>query len=184
MAHGSGRTSGGDDDERVGNFVDFLTFTETRFILVRTHLNSDGSFDHAWHHRGTWEITDDEIVRSWYHDHDEEEATLDRPTRLRKSYILATDDDLLVTHWADETGEDSGLDWMTRVSDPSLSLPPLGTWVEEFTDDNSGDLEIFTMTLEPDGMFTWSDEYPDGTWTLRAEWELDLDNYFINLKKR
>ena len=38
-----------------------------------------------------------------------------------------------------------------------------------------------TMTLEAGGAFTWSDEDPNGTWTLTAEWEVDLDNYFINL---
>ena len=37
------------------------------------------------------------------------------------------------------------------------------------------------MTLEAGGAFTWSAETPHGTWTMTAQWEVDLDNYFINL---
>ncbi|MCY4374613.1 MAG: Ig domain-containing protein [Spirochaetaceae bacterium] len=168
------------DDAPVGTFVDYLTFTETRFILVRSHFLMDGSFDHSWHHRGTWDINDEEVIRIWYHDHDERDDTDDILTELRKPYLLIGDDDLLINHWTDESGEDSNSDWMTRVTDPSLSLPPQSVWVREWYRDD-GWYDIDTMTLAADGTFTWSEQDPSGTWTLTAQWELDLDNYFINL---
>jgi hypothetical protein len=170
----------GDDGIR-GNFVDYLTFTKTRFIFVRSHFEMDGSLDDTWGHQGTWEITDQEVVRIWYHNHDNDDATDEILARLPKPYVLGSSgDDLIMNHWADETGEDMGSDWMTRVKDPSL-FPPVGTWVREWRSDEDDWYDIDTMTLASDGMFTWSEQDPGGTWTLTAEWELDLDNYFINL---
>ena len=169
------------DDERVGTWVDYLTFTETRYILIRAHFDMEGALDHQWQQRGTWEITDREIVRIWYHNHDDDDATDDVLTRLSKPYLLVGADDLIVNHWADESGEDMGSDRMTRVADPSLALPPAGVWVFEWHSDEDDWYDIMTMTLASDGTFTWSEEDPNGTWTLTAQWELDLANYFINL---
>ena len=171
-----------EDDMIVGTEVDFLTFTETRFILVRSYLHMDGSFDHSWHQRGTWRITDEEIVRIWYHDDDDDDETPAVLVEFPKSYYFSGDA-LFVHHWADTDVEDiaTNYDRMTRVVDASLSLPPLGVWVEEWHSDESDWYHISTMTLESDGTFTWSERNPHGTWTLTAEWELDLGNYFINL---
>ena len=166
------------DDER-GTRIDYLTFTETRFILVRSHFESDGSLDHSWQHQGTWEITDRDVVRIWYHNHDDDDDTEDIRIELRKAYVLVGDDDLIINHWADESGEDAGSDWMTRVSDASLSSAPLGVWVME--EDFGDGLEIFTMTVHDDGRFEYKEEFADGSWTLTARWDLDLDNYLINL---
>ena len=141
----------------------------------------DGTLDFADHQQGTWEITDEEIVRIWRHNHDDDDETDDIRTELRKPYFLVGDDDLFVNHWVDETGEDTHMDFMTRVSDPSLSLPPVGVWVREWHRDEDDWYDIDTMTLASDGTFTWSEQDPGGTWTLTAEWELDLVNYFINL---
>ncbi len=171
-----------DDDAPVGTFVDYLTFTETRFILVRSHFLMDGSFDHKWHHRGTWDINDEEVIRIWYHNHDDRDDTDDILTELRKPYLLIGDDDLLINHWADESGDDRGSDRMTRVADPSLALPPVGIWVFEWHSDADHWYDIMTMTLASDGTFTWSEQNPDGTWTLTAQSEVDLDNNFINLR--
>ncbi len=171
-----------DDDAPVGTFVDYLTFTETRFILVRSHFLMDGSFDHTWHHRGTWDINDEEVIRIWYHNHDDRDDTDDILTELRKPYLLIGDDDLLINHWADESGDDRGSDRMTRVADPSLARPPNGAWVFEWHSDEDHWYDIMTMTLASDGTFTWSEQNPDGTWTLTAQSEVDLDNNFINLR--
>ena len=172
-----------DDGELTGTWVAFLTFTETRFIFVRSHFHMDGTFYYAWQHQGTWEITDQEIVRIWYHNDDDVDETPDVLLRLPKSYFFYGDK-LFVHHWADENVEDvaTNYDGMTRVVDASLSLPPLGIWEREQYEDESDWFEIETMTLKPDGRFTLSVQDPNGTWTLTAEWELDLDNYFINLK--
>ena len=71
---------------------------------------------------------------------------------------------------------------MTRVADASLALPPVGVWVFEWHSDEDDWYDIMTMTLASDGTFTWSEEDPNGTWTLDVpRWELDLANYFINL---
>lgn len=170
-----------EDDERVGTWVDFLTFTKTRFILVRSHFDMEGSLRDSWQHQGTWEISDREMVRIWYRDHDDDGPGEPVLERLPKSYVLVGDDDLIVDHWAGEHPDDSATDWMTRVSDPALSLPPLGVWVREWYDDEGDWYDIDTMTLASDGTFTWSEQDPNGTWTLTAQWELDLGNYFINL---
>ena len=163
------------DDGFRGTLVDFLTFTETRFILVRSHFESDGSLDHSWQHQGTWEITDRDVVRIWYHNHDDDDDTEDILAELRKPYVLVGDD-LIINHWADESGEDTGSDWMTRVSDAWLSSEPLGVWVME--EDFGDGLEIFTMTVHADGRFEYKEEFADGSsWTLTATWDLDLDNY-------
>ena len=170
-----------EDEERLGNWVDYLTFTETRFILVRSHFATDGSLDHSWRHEGTWTITDRDVVRIWYHNHDDDDDTDDILAELRKPYSLVGDDELIINHWADESGEDMGLDRLTRVADSSLALPPGGVWVFEWHSDEDDWYDIMTMTLAPDGTFTWSEQNPDGTWTLTAQWDLDLANYFINL---
>ena len=176
----SGMNDWSEDDGREGIWVDFLTFTKMRFVLVRTHILADGSLDDTWAHHGTWEITDQEIIRIWYHNDDDDE-TPDVLVRFPKSYFFHGDE-LFVHHWADENVEGiaTNYDGMTRVVDASLSLPPLGVWVRDWYDDDW--FEIDTMTIESDGTFTWSTQDPNGTWTLMAEWELDLDNYFINLK--
>ena len=114
-----------------------------------------------------------------YQNHDDDDGTPEVIVRLPKSYFFAGGG-LLVHHWASD-GIEERYDRMTRVSDPSLSPAPLGSWVQEWLDDNTGELEIFTMTLDADGTFTWSEEFHYGTWTLAAKWQLDLDNYFINL---
>ena len=124
---------------------------------------------------------DEEIIRIWYHNHDDDDDTDDIRAELRKPYLLIGDDDLLINHWADESGEDTGSDRMTRVADPSLSLPPVGVWVREWHSDDDDWYDIDTLTLEPDGAFTWSERSPDGTYTLSAQWDFDPDNYFINL---
>jgi len=169
-------------DGREGIWVDYLTFTTTRFILLRSHILTDGSLDHVWEHHGTWEVTSRELVSIFYanqHDGDAPEGVL---VRQRKPYVLDGENDLIVNHWADIGGEDRAWDRMTRVSDPALSLPPLGVWVREWHSDENDWYDIDTMTLASDGTFTWSEQDPSGTWTLTAEWELDLGNYFINLK--
>ena len=125
----SGMNHWSEDDGREGIWVDFLTFTKTRFVLVRSHFLTDGSLDDTWSHRGTWEITaDQEITRIWYHnDDDDEDETPDVLARFPKSYLFHGDE-LLIHHWADENVEDlaTNYDRMTRVVDASLSLPPFG----------------------------------------------------------
>ena len=162
-----------EDDQIVGTWVDFLTFTKTRFILVRSHFDTGGNFEYAWKRSGEWEITDQEIVSIFYHNHDDNDDTPEIPIRLTKSYLLASDG-LLVHHWASSEPDEREYDRFTRVSDQHLSLPPLGVWVHH-------DVDIDTMTVNRDGTFVWSEQYTGGTWTLTAEWEVRLDNYFINL---
>ena len=170
-----------DDGLLRGTWVEYLTFTKSRYILIRSHFDMEGAFDYQWQQRGTWEIKDREIVRIWYHDHDENDATDDVRASLAKPYLLVGADDLIVNHWADESGDDSGSDRMTRVAAPSLALPPVSVWVFEWYSDEDDWYDIMTMTFASDGTFTWSEQNPDGTWTLTAQSELDLDNYFINL---
>ena len=167
------------DNEVIGTWVELVTFTKDRYIHHRLHVSYDGSMRDSWNNEGTWEITDREIVRIWYYNHDDEDDTPEILTRLPKEYAFLGDD-LLIHHWASEEGPEDSFDRMTRFSSPSLSLPPLGVWTRHQEEDD-GWFVTETMTLEAGGAFTWSEEYPDGTWTLTAEWEVDLDSYFINL---
>ena len=170
-----------EDDQFLGTWVDFVTFTKSRFIFVRSHFDAAGNFVYEWRENGEWEITDQEIARISYHDHDDDEDTPEELTTLHKSYVLVGGDVLLVHDWAASEASEptTPYDRMNRVSGQHLSLPPLGVWVREYYDDDH--FEIRTMTLEADGTFIWTDEYPEGTWTLTAEWQLDADDYFINL---
>ena len=164
-----------EDDGHRGTLVDMLTFTASRFVFVRGHFDDSGAFVYAWQQEGTWEITDDEaMVRTWLHDDDDDDSTPAVLAHLSKSYVL-TADDLIINSWDDESGDAPGSAWMMRVTDPALSQPPIGAW----TRDDDGN--IHTMTLAPDGTFTWTHEEEAGTWTMSATWEHDPDEHFINL---
>jgi hypothetical protein len=129
-----------DRDEVIGTYTDVLTFTKSRFILLRSHVSYDGSRRETWNQQGTWEISDREIVRIWYHNDN------DMPTSLSKEYVFVGDD-LLIHHWA-EDGLTTSFDRMSKVSDPLPDL--IGTWRAEGEDEGvrrTWTLEITTSTF-------------------------------------
>ena len=133
------------EDEIIGTWTDVLTFTESRFILHRSHVSYDGSMRDTWDQTGTWEISDREIVRIWNDNHDDNDDTPEVPRRLLKEYAFVGDD-LLIHHWAND-GPTTSFDRMSKVSD---HLPDLiGTWRgEDGYEDEDGNAVQQTFTLE------------------------------------
>ena len=162
-------------------FVDTLTFTKERYILYRAHYLHDGTFDHSWEPSGTWTPTgSNTVTRTWLHNHDDNDDTPERLTSISKNYVWGDESHelLLMHHWEDDeerTGYDYNL--YRRVSNPLPS--PLGVWrgTQEW---DEGPVE-FTMTVNVDGTFRFEIEEPEGTATLTARWDLDEDNYYLNL---
>ena len=74
------------DHEIKGTHIDTLTFTKERYIHVRSHYLTDGTWDHLWNNSGTWTHADDTITRIWDHDHDDDDTTPIIPGRVSKTY--------------------------------------------------------------------------------------------------
>ena len=178
-----------EDDQMRGTLVDYLTFTTSRFILVRSHFDMEGNLDDSWQNRGTWEINDREIVRIWYHDHDDNDDTPDVLTNLPKSYVLRGDE-LLIHRWGNDNTEEveRGYDRMTRVAD----LPDLiGIWrgtgdYDEEDDDGNVLFVQQTFTLEiTASTYTYTYTEQDSrnrelhTESESGSWEHDLAELFI-----
>ena len=171
-----------DDDGHVGIQVDTLTFTKDRYILHRAHYRDDGTFDHSWTNSGTWTPAGrNTVTRTYLHNHDDNDDTPERLTSISKNYIWGDESRelLLMHHWMDDEEKtvDSSYDAYGRVPNPLPS--PLGVWrgTQEW---DEGPVE-FTMTVNVDGTFRSETEEPEGTATLTARWDLDEDNYYLNL---
>ena len=167
------------DDEIIGTFTDVLTFTESRFILLRSHVSYDGSMRDTLHKQGTWEISDREIVRIWYHNDDDNDDTPSVPKSLPKEYAFVGDD-LLIHPW-DDDGPTTSFDRMSKVSD---HLPDLiGTWRAEGEDDDgtvrTSTLEITTSTLT----YIYTEQTPSDNEpfveNISGPWEHDPAKLFI-----
>ena len=161
-------------DGRSGIFVDTLTFTKERYIQYRAHYLDDGTFDYSWADSGTWTSTGSTVTRRWLHGHDVV------PTSISKNYVWGDESRelLLMHHWSD-SDEKTGpnYDLYRRVSNPLPSL--FGVWrgTQEW---DHGPAE-FMMTVNADGTFRFEVEEPNGTEILNARWELDEDNYYLDL---
>jgi hypothetical protein len=170
-----------EDDRDQGTFVDTLTFTKERYILHRAHYRHDGTFGYSWANSGTWRSTGSTVTRTWLHNHDDDDDTPERLTSISKNYIWGDESRelLLMHHWMDDEEKtvDSSYDAYGRVPNPLPS--PLGVWrgTQEW---DEGPVE-FTMTVNVDGTFRSETEEPEGTATLTARWDLDEDNYYLNL---
>jgi hypothetical protein len=170
-----------EDDRDQGTFVDTLTFTKERYILHRAHYRHDGTFGYSWANSGTWRSTGSTVTRTWLHNHDDDDDTPERLTSISKNYIWGDESRelLLMHHWMDDEEKtvDSSYDAYGRVPNPLPS--PLGVWrgTQEW---DEGPVE-FTMTVNVDGTFRFKIEEPEGTSTLTARWDLDEDNYYLNL---
>ena len=177
-------TYGWDDEERHivgGFFVDTLTFTKERYILHRAHYRGDGVIDHEWVPSGTWNRTGkNTVTRTFWHNHDDVDDTPDILTTISKNYVWGDESRelLLMHHWTDdEERTDFSYDAYRRVANPIPS--PIGIW-HDSDEWDEGPVQ-FTMAVNADGTFRFEVEEPGGTATQTARWELDEDNYFLNL---
>ena len=121
-----------DDDVLVGTFTDTLTFTKSRYILVRSHYRTDSmSVDEEWAQSGTWEPENGTITRVRQdHDHDDDGETPEVVTSVRKRYVWSEDrTTLCVQPWDDDHENlDSGECHRYQKAE-SLQLPGLyGVW--------------------------------------------------------
>lgn len=130
-----------EDDEIIGTFTDTLTFTRSRYILVRTHYMTDSaSVEGEWAQSGAWETMNGTITRIRQdHDHDDDGDTPEVVSRVRKRYLWSEDrTTLCVQHWDDdhENLDDVNCDRFQKAA--SLQLAGLyGVWEGESEHPNS-----------------------------------------------
>ena len=94
-----------EEDEMVGTFTDTLTFTKSRYILIRSHYRTGStSVDDEWAQSGTWEAVNGTITRVRQdHDHDDDDETPEMLTRVRKRYLWSEDrTTLCMQPWDDD----------------------------------------------------------------------------------
>lgn len=170
---------GHEGDEVVGMFVDTLTFTNDRYIQYRAHYWADGTLDHWWGGSGTWDATDSTVVRTWEHNHDDDDETPDVLTSITKDYVLGGEarSILLMHHWSDDFEKES-FDRYERVLNP-LPSPIIGVW-RATAEWDEGPV-VFTMTVNADGTLSYQLDELGGTEVLTATWEPDEENYYLNL---
>ena len=172
-----------EDDERLGTFVDTLTFTDTRYIQARFHYLHDGTIDHTWKTSGGWSETDaNTLTRVWEDDHDDRGDTPPVVMSVPKRYLWGDDarNLLLMHHWAgDEERTHLVLEVHERVANP---LPSGLTGVWEFTDEWDQGPVVIEMTIGTDGTFTWELRETHGTERITATWALDEGTYFQDFR--
>ena len=121
-----------EDDEIVGTYTDTLTFTKSRYILVRSHYRTDSaSVDEEWAQSGAWEPMNGTITRIRQdHDHDDDGDTPEVVSRVRKRYLWSEDrTTLCVQHWDDDHENLDGVNCDRYQKAASLQLPGLyGVW--------------------------------------------------------
>ena len=171
-----------EDDRMVGTYTDTLTFTKSRYILSRSYYRTgETATADTWDHGGSWEDdpTGRTLTRIWYHNHDDDDETPDRLTRVRKNYVWNVDRTVLcVEHWADDREhlDSSNCELYRRVASP----PPaglLGEWTGIGDDDNWNIVITptrFTVSngrIEEDGRFIG--------FTLTGTYEVNLEELFI-----
>lgn len=171
-----------EDDRIVGTYTDTLTFTKNRYIQNRSfYRTGETSTEDTWVHGGSWEAnpTDRTLTRIWYHNHDDDDETPDRLTKVRKNYLWNVDRTVLcVEHWAADREhlDSSNCELYRRVASP----PPaglLGEWTGIGHDDNWNIVITdtrFTVSngrIEEDGRFIG--------FTLTGTYEVNLEELFI-----
>ena len=170
-----------EEDGRSGIAVDTLTFTKERYILYRAHYLDDGTFNYSWADSGTWTPTgSNTVTRTWFHNHDGNNDTPDVRTSISKNYVWGDESRelLLMHHWKhDDERTNHWYNQYRRVSNPLPSL--LGVW--RGTTEWDADPVEFTMTVNADGTFRFEVKELHGTRTWTARWDLDEDNYYLNL---
>ncbi len=150
-----------------------VTFTKSRYIVHVARYLPDGKLDWQRAESGTWESTDTTVTKTWDHDHDNDGETPDVETTISKDYVWgdAARNELLM-HQFLSGRPDYAFERYERIPNP-LQSPPIGRWQ---------DGTYFVMDLGADGSFRLEvDLEEEGTYVLLAKWELNEDEYFLNL---
>ena len=168
-------------DGEVETIVETLTFTTSRFIMDRSYYWTDGSFAGRWQESGTWTASDDTVTKTWYTDDDDDPETPFVLRSLHKDYVWADEArDVLLLHewhlWTDSQVPNFGR--YERVQNVS-PLSVVGVWqYSEVWDDG---FVSFKLTINADGTLLFEDSWSEGVYTLTANWQLDEDEYYLNL---
>ena len=86
-----------EDDERLGTFVDTLTFTTERYILHRAHYSTEGTFRDHWAQSGTWnELGEGSLERIWKDAEQTFKVSKRLPLGLQRNVLY-------MDHWLDES---------------------------------------------------------------------------------
>ena len=147
-----------DDGRMRGTFTDTLTFTNSRYILQRSHyMTGSTTVYEPWANSGTWGSTDSTVTKIWMHNGDTPEVL----TRVSKTYLWNEDRSILcMQHWADdrENLDNANCELHRRVaSPPPTSL--LGTWTGIEDNDNWSIVLTPTHFTFTDGFFTLTGTY-------------------------
>ncbi len=164
-------------DGEVGTVVETLTFTTSRFIMYRSYYRPDGSFD-GWHwESGTWAASDDTVTKTWYVDDDDDHETPEVLRSLDKDYVWVDEarDVLLLHEWRRWSASET-FDRYERVKSVSPSSV-VGVWQNSDLYDDWD----FTLTVNADGTLLFDASELGGVWKVTAKWQLDEDEYFLNL---
>ena len=167
------------DGEIVGTIVETLTFTTSRFIMYRAHYPTGSSLGGGWRESGTWTASDDTVTKTWYVDDDDDRNTPDVLRSLDKDYVWADEArDVLFLHvwhlWsASQVPHFFRYERVKSVSPSSV----VGVWQNSDLYENWD----FTLKVDADGTLLFDVSEPDGVWKVTAKWQLDEDEYYLNL---
>ena len=165
------------DGEIVGTIVETLTFTTSRFIMYRSYYRPDGSLDGRDWESGTWAASDDTVTKTWYVNDDDDRDTPDVLRSLDKDYVWADEArDVLFLHVWRRWSDSQNFDRYERVQNVSPSSV-VGVWQNSDLYDDWD----FTLTVNADGTLLLEHSWPEGIDTVTAEWQLDEDEYYLNL---
>ncbi len=163
-------------DGEVGTIVKTLTFTKSRYILYESLNREDGSLYRRHWQNGAWTASDDTVTKTWYH-YNEDGETSAVLTSLEKDYVLSDEGNtLFVPDWWDSAGVETRFTRYERVHNVSPSSV-VGVWQNsERSDDRD-----FALTVNADGTLLFDYSEPEGVHTVTAKWQLDEDEYYLNL---
>ena len=154
------------------------TFTKSRYILYRSYYHNDGSFDGSWQESGTWTASDDTVTRTWYYDDDGDPETPRVLRSLDSDYVWADEahNVLFIPFWEPwpDTHVDPGFRRYERVQNVSPSSV-VGVWQHGWDD------VVQTLTVNADSTLLFEHSQPGGVWKVTANWQLDEDEYYLNL---
>ena len=168
-----------EDDALIGQEVETITFTESRWIRQSSRVYDNGQTESPWagQDSGEWSAADNAISITWYEwiDHGDQEVRAEQPERFDVTYVWQNDErtHLLLQTW---DGKEVRQEYRryTKVEPAS----PQGSWTFGFENDE-GYTETWTILLEGSS-FRWEDRnQPGEVYETVGTAEIDEANLYI-----